>query len=181
MTVIQFILAVVGLLGCLWAVNTYIAEAGIKLFGSILLIILLVVVILSFCNVLPLLAQGAIREDNVAPGAITDLVVAPFGGDGWRVEFVCPGDDSFTGQSYEFQARYSTQGPIASQNAWEVALFAPQWSGWQSLARVGGQPVSLELTQNPEPGIQKWLAVRFRDEAGNVATLSNSPSWDGAQ
>lgn len=178
MTVIQFILAVIGLLGCLWAVNTYVAEAGIKLFGSILLIILLVVVILSFCNVLPLLAQGAIHEDNVAPGAIADLVVAPFGGNGWRVEFICPGNDGFVGQSYQFQARYSTQGAIASQSAWEGALFMPQWSPWQGLIRQGGQIVSLELTQNPEPGTEKWLSVRFRDEAGNVAALSNSPSWD---
>lgn len=179
MTVIQFILAVVGLLGCLWAVNTYIGEAGIKLFGSILLIILLVVVILSFCNVLPLLAQVAGKEDTVPPGTITDLVVVPFGGDGERFEFVCPGDDGFTGTSYQFQARYSATGPILTESDWKGATLLPQYVGWTEMARTGGQPVSLEMVQNPEEGTQKWLSVRFRDDSGNVAMISNSPTWDG--
>lgn len=180
MSVIQFVLAVVGLLGCLWAVNTYIGEAGIKLFGSILLIILLVVVILSFCNVLPLLAQTMSKQDNVAPGVITDLAVIPFGGDGERIEFVCPGDDGFTGTSYQFQARYSTAGPIQTESDWKAATLLPQYTGWTELTRQGGQAISLEMVQNPEEGTQKWLSVRFRDDSGNVALLSNSPSWDGS-
>lgn len=55
MSVIQFILAVIGVLGCLWAVNAYIAEAGIKMFGTIILIVILLVIVLKFCGVLGVL------------------------------------------------------------------------------------------------------------------------------
>ena len=121
----------------------------------------------------------AAQHDVVAPGRITDLAVVPFGGDGERVEFVCPGDDGFVGMSYQFQARYSEAGPIVSESDWKSATLLPQYTGWQELVRKGGQAVSLEMVQNPDEGRQKWLSVRFRDDSGNVAALSNSPSWDG--
>lgn len=55
MNLLQFILATLGLMGCLYLWNAYVAPQPMKLFGTIVLLLLVIIVILSFCGVLPLL------------------------------------------------------------------------------------------------------------------------------
>ena len=119
---------------------------------------------------------AALQEgpDETPPGTITDLsIVAPNqSGASITLQWTAPGDDGTTGgPATAYELRYSTIGPIASENAFENATAvqgvpAPEAPGTSESFTFEGLPF----------GETVHVALRAVDEAGNTGGLSNSPS-----
>lgn len=124
--------------------------------------------------------SGTPRADNIAPGTITDLVASfpPESGTANRIQYTFPGDDGFSGTAsitLQFQLRYSTEGLIETELDWTSSTLFPGFAEWQNSSGIPNNFTLIELTQiGTLPGVDTWVAIRFRDPAGNVAGISNS-------
>lgn len=124
------------------------------------------------------------ETDVVPPGAVADLAIA-FGWDlptGTRLTMTAPGDNGAVGLAPFVAARYSTAGPITTEGEWSAAadlFFGGSSDPWKENAIAGGSPKQFEVTANPAPGVPKFVAVRFKDDAGNVGGISNVVVWQG--
>ena len=126
--------------------------------------------------------QGAPYIDTTAPGTITDLEVLfpPDDNRANRIQFTRPGDDGFVGQStLWFQMRYSTDGVIETELDWSASTLWPiggPFSEWTEDNSVAGAQRSIELLGiDTLPGGDTWIAIRYRDAAGNVGGVSVNP------
>jgi hypothetical protein len=107
-------------------------------------------------------------EDQVPPGSVADLgAVEALGQGAVMVDWTAPGDDGTEGTAVEYQIAYA-DAPITQQ-------------GWAEASKVLGlpspQPAGAHEAMStvlPEPGHLYYLAVRTKDEAGNLSPLSNA-------
>lgn len=130
----------------------------------------------------------AIREaggPDVTPPATVSNLIIPFGWDvpsGSRLQCTAPGDDGMSGIAIEVAARWALS-PITTEANWTAAgdlYFAGSSATWKSNGVAGGSEFNAELTQNPNVAVDKYIAIRFRDEAGNMGGISNNVVWTGS-
>lgn len=122
--------------------------------------------------------------DTTPPDAVADLAIAP----GWNIpggtRLLCtaPGDDGDGGGACaEYSVRYSVGAAITDETGWNAATPLP-FGGlsdvWRLNIKPAGEELNIEVTSNPAPGQAKYIAIRFRDGAGNVGGISNNAVWD---
>jgi hypothetical protein len=116
---------------------------------------------------------GAPPGDTTAPGQVTDLSTTGVGFGDALLTWTAAGDDGFTGTAAEYDVRYFTL-PINSESRWNAA--ASFNGAWMPNSVPGGGYAELYIL---DPGIVPlgsvtYMAVRYRDEAGNMGPISNS-------
>jgi len=108
--------------------------------------------------------------EDVPPGNITDLAVAPQG-DFVNLTFTATGDDGDVGTAGTYDIRYSTTGPITSEGLFNAATPVvgepdPQAAGTPENVVVSG--LNFNTTYH--------FAMKVADENGNIGGLSNPAS-----
>ncbi len=108
--------------------------------------------------------------DNTPPAAVTDLVVACPAPHALHLFWTAPGDDHWSGTASSVLLRVWDQ-PIEHE-----AQFAAAWELAPAIPSAGaGSPQ--EVTVEGLPGGRTyWVALRVSDDAGNLSSVSNSPS-----
>lgn len=108
--------------------------------------------------------------DSVSPYAIEDLKVSEVGTDSALISFSATGDDAMDGRAREYDIRFS-RSRITEKNFEQAELI--------SGSPEPGLPFSEQEIQlrNLEGGKEYYVAMRVKDEAGNVSLLSNSASF----
>lgn len=104
--------------------------------------------------------------DTTPPATVSDFELLDVTAGSVLVTWTAPGDDGTSGTASAYELRYATT-PITPQN-FGSALPAlnvptPSGAGTTELLTVAGLA----------PDTNYWLALRARDEAGNIASLSN--------
>lgn len=114
-------------------------------------------------------APDAARDagDTTPPGSVSDLAAAPLTHTSIELSFTAPGGDGATGRATAYELRWSTT-PIDDEAAFAAAKLVataplPLTAGEKQTAVVDG------LT----PETKVHVALRAKDQAGNVGPLSN--------
>ncbi len=118
--------------------------------------------------------------DVTPPGTVSDLAQDLWDGSELDVSFTVPGDNAFSAPvASQYEIRFRIGATITSDADWNAAtlLVGP----WASIATVhpdwvaGG--VGSEATTLPGiPGQTYFVAIRFKDAAGNMSGISNNVS-----
>ncbi len=128
------------------------------------------------------LFESAVREKGPAPGGdvtapaqVTDLelVGPPFNGEA-LIGWTAAGDDGLAGLAAEFDIRWRSDGAILNAAQWNSAISL--FGGWAVNSVSGG--LFIDYLINDTGFAPIWVAVRYRDEAGNVGPISNSLQID---
>jgi formylglycine-generating enzyme required for sulfatase activity len=116
------------------------------------------------------LISGRVFHDVTAPGPVLSLVAEPFGAGAVRLSWRDTGDDRWEGRAASAEVRHAAAA-ITDEAAWLAAT------------PVAGVPVPGEpgdaaslVVENLAAGTALHFAVRVRDEAGNLSSLSNDVS-----
>lgn len=116
------------------------------------------------------LATGRAARDVTAPGAVRTLAAMPFGAGAVRLDWLDSGDDRWEGHAEATEVRYAAAA-ITDEAGWTAAT---QVAG---VAAPGEPGTAASLVVDGLAAGQAWhFAVRLRDEAGNLAALSNAAS-----
>ena len=121
-------------------------------------------------------------DDTTPPATVEDLAIVP-GWDlptGMRCLCTASGDDGMSGTANQVCLRAATSD-ITNEAEWDAATplhYAGSSEPWHPNVIAGGDTKNFEVTENPFPGVPKYVAVRFRDEAGNTGGISNRILWD---
>lgn len=112
----------------------------------------------------------ATAPDTTPPSAVNNLTVTNVTENGVTISWIAPGDDGTQGMATAYDLRYSTS-PITTTN-FSLAtpildVSAPLPAGSSETHTLGGL----------NPATTYYLALRTSDEANNVSTLSNVPSF----
>lgn len=104
--------------------------------------------------------------DNVAPSAITSLIVTGTTGNSMSIRWTAPGNNGTTGTATSYDIRYSTS-PITTSN-------------WNSATQASGEPApavsgTLQTYTLGSLGgsTTYYVAMKASDASGNVSALSN--------
>ncbi len=109
-------------------------------------------------------------NDQTAPAAVSNLAVS--GGDAFsaNLTWTASGDDGTNGTASVYDIRYSTS-PIDASNFDGAAAMpnaiSPQAAGNAEQFAVSGL----------QPGTTYYLAMKVKDETGNVSPISNVQTW----
>ncbi|MCE9576471.1 MAG: lamin tail domain-containing protein [Deltaproteobacteria bacterium] len=103
--------------------------------------------------------------DLTAPAPISDLHATEAHAASVTVAWTAPGDDGATGTAAAYELRWSTS-PI------DAASFPAATAVATAPPAKAGSPQTLTIALPPAVGTI-WIAVRARDEVGNVGALSN--------
>ena len=112
-------------------------------------------------------------SDTTAPSAVSTLAAATGTNRGTvNLTWTSPGDDAATGTATSYTIKYST-----SQITNDAQFTAATDVTGEPAPAVAGTSQSMTVT-GLTPGTTYYFAIKTTDEAGNTATISNSP---GAQ
>lgn len=108
--------------------------------------------------------------DTTAPSPVTNLTAEPFGNNAVRLAWYNAGDDRMEGTAASLEIRYADT-IIDDEAAWDAATVvtgspAPDAPG------TAMDMVIVDLVG----GTERFFSIRYTDDAGNVGSLSNSPS-----
>jgi hypothetical protein len=108
--------------------------------------------------------------DTARPAAITNLTASGITRTSATLSWTAPGDDGTTGKPFSYDIRYSTS-PITQAN-------------WASAKRATGEPTPRSARAQEFytlAGLTRsttyYVAIKTRDEAGNISPLSNVLSF----
>ncbi len=105
--------------------------------------------------------------DATPPAPVADLAAAALSGSRVELAWHAPGDDRMVGRAAAYEARIAAT-PIADETAWALATPLPDAP---APADPGDRQTMVAAGLAPETGYH--FALRARDEAGNLAALSN--------
>jgi hypothetical protein len=110
-------------------------------------------------------------QDEIAPGAVTDLALSALGDSAIVLNWTAPGDDDTSGTAASYDLRHAAT--IITEASWDEAVMvtgapAPQAAGSLEEFTVPGLP----------PDGSRFFALRAIDEADNRAELSNIAALD---
>lgn len=112
-------------------------------------------------------AQGTTAYDPTPPGTITDLAGAGSTESSITLKWTAPGEDDTLGQVKSYDLRYSTSGPIVTEEDFEKALLA---TGEPAPQMAGG---SEQITLYALPSNTTFhFAIRASDDGGNKSSLA---------
>jgi len=112
--------------------------------------------------------------DTTGPGAVADLVASESGAQTpAHLSWTAAGDDGASGTATNYEVRYAAAA-INDETKWAAATLAT--AAWAANAVAGGQAASLDIPHATLGAGTHYFAVRYRDEAGNVGAISNSPA-----
>ncbi|MBM4131975.1 hypothetical protein FJ250_13275, partial [bacterium] len=113
------------------------------------------------------LAPDRPARDVTPPGAVRTLAAEPFGAGAVRLRWLDSGDDRWEGRAQATEVRYAGAA-ISDESAWAAATPVA------GVADPGDPGAVASLVIGDLPGGTEWhFAVRLRDDAGNLAALSN--------
>ena len=111
-----------------------------------------------------------LQGDGFTPARVEDLSVTKTTATSVTLEWTAPGDNGYEGQAKSYDIRYSTRR-ILTDDDFEGATPAPE----PIFPNIGGERDKLILG-GLDGGRTYYFAMKTRDEAGNVAELSNETS-----
>ncbi len=110
--------------------------------------------------------------DSIPPATIDSLAVSSPGESQFTLTWAAPGDDGVIGKVTVYNLRYSSVGPIVTQDDFAAATPVVKWI----VPLAANSPQTAEVWPLT-PATTYWFAVRAADEVGNLSPLSaNSPS-----
>lgn len=105
-------------------------------------------------------------DDEIPPGAITDLSVLATAATSVTLGLTMTGDDGVSGQAGSFDIRYSTE--MITESNWSTAHDPTD----EPVPPLAGQPATYQVT-GLQPETQYYFAARVGDEVPNWSDLSN--------